>query len=228
MAPVSVILHAAAIAPLLIFSGQRVASHEAPPPVLIYRTAAKAAPTAGAAAITPQPSIHHVSQVRPHVPTLSTPEPFVQPSSDPTSVAESHIPAEIGADPAVDQACPGCAPDASGTGTDPNGTDTGGGDSGGGVPLPVGGKIQPPQRLNDVQPKYPPIAVTNRIPGEVKLECVIGPDGRVANVRAVGGNPLFFAEAVNAVRQWIYSPPRLNGRPISVYMNVTVRFQIRY
>jgi TonB family protein len=60
--------------------------------------------------------------------------------------------------------------------------------------------------------------------GTVVLECVIGTDGRVTDVRVLRGVPLLDAAAVAAVQQWVYEPTRLNGQPVSVFMTVTVRF----
>ena len=42
----------------------------------------------------------------------------------------------------------------------------------------------------------------------------------------VGGNLLFADAALEAVKQWIYTPPRLSGQPVSVMLNVTVRFRL--
>jgi outer membrane biosynthesis protein TonB len=41
------------------------------------------------------------------------------------------------------------------------------------------------------------------------------------------GNPVFRRAALDAVRQWIYTEPKLNGRPISVLLTVTVHFRLR-
>ena len=65
-----------------------------------------------------------------------------------------------------------------------------------------------------------------RVSGVVILECVIGTDGRVGKVRVLRGNPLLDNEAVEAVKQWVYSPTTLNGTPVEVIMTVTVNFKM--
>ena len=47
------------------------------------------------------------------------------------------------------------------------------------APVRVGGAIQPPKKVRDVAPTYPPIAQSARVQGVVILEATIGPDGRV-------------------------------------------------
>jgi protein TonB len=62
------------------------------------------------------------------------------------------------------------------------------------------------------------------VQGVVILECVIGPDGRVTDVHVLRGQPLLERAAIDAVRQWLYRPTRLNGQPVAVVMTVTVTF----
>jgi hypothetical protein len=40
------------------------------------------------------------------------------------------------------------------------------------------------------------------------------------------GIPSSNAQAVDAVREWLYRPSLLNGRPVAVVMTVTVTFTI--
>ena len=63
--------------------------------------------------------------------------------------------------------------------------------------------------------------------GVVILEAVIGPDGRVTDVKVLRSVPLLDDAAIIAVRQWEYTPTRLNGSPVPVIMPVTVNFQLR-
>lgn len=226
MAPVSVVLHGVAIAAILLVSGQRVVSHDAPRGPVIYRMPAKGAPAAGTAAPAPQPPAPQRQQRSTRVlASVSTPVPFVQPTTDANPITSDD---SVQPDPAGDPAAPVCEGNCSGPtgGGDPKGTGTGPSDGPGGDPLPANSLLVAPRRINDVQPRYPEIARQAHLQGDVVLECVIDPNGHVANVTPIKGNPLFYKEAVDAVRQWLYTPPRLNGRPISVYMNVTVRFHI--
>jgi protein TonB len=61
----------------------------------------------------------------------------------------------------------------------------------------------------------------------VVLEAVIGEDGRVRDVRVVRPVALLDQAAVEAVRQWRFTPTLLNGQPVPVIMNVTVGFHLK-
>ena len=58
------------------------------------------------------------------------------------------------------------------------------------------------------------------------LECTIGPEGKVIDVRILRGVPLLDAAAIEAVKQWEYTPTLLNGVPVPVIMTVTVSFTL--
>jgi TonB family protein len=90
----------------------------------------------------------------------------------------------------------------------------------------VGGAIREPTRLKSVAPVYPAIARQARVQGVVILECTIGPDGHVKDVRVLRSIPLLDAAAVEAVQQWVYTPTLLNGVPVPVIMTVTVNFTL--
>ena len=93
--------------------------------------------------------------------------------------------------------------------------------------LRVGGSIRPPQKVFDVAPVYPPIALAARKEGVVILEAVIAEDGSVSDARVLRSVPLLDAAALEAVRQWRFTPTLLNGQPVAVVMTVTVAFQLR-
>jgi len=86
--------------------------------------------------------------------------------------------------------------------------------------------LRPPAKVRHVVPAYPELARRAGVEGVVVLECVIDPSGHVAEVRILRSQPLLDAAAVGAVRQWVYSPTRLNGVPVAVLLTVTVQFKI--
>jgi protein TonB len=90
----------------------------------------------------------------------------------------------------------------------------------------VGGQIKQPKKLKDVAPVYPDIAKQARVQGVVILECTISPQGKVTNVKVLRGVPLLNDSAMDAVRQWVYTPTLLNGVPVPVIMTVTVNFKL--
>lgn len=56
-----------------------------------------------------------------------------------------------------------------------------------------------------VAPKYPPELKQNEIGGIVRLAVVINPNGSVAKISPVGGNPVLVDAATVAVKQWKYA-----------------------
>ena len=89
------------------------------------------------------------------------------------------------------------------------------------------GNIRPPRLVRRVEPLYPEIARQARVEGVVILEATTDVYGRVAGVRVLRSLPLLDAAAVDAVRQWIYEPLVVNGRPRPVTFTVTVRFVLK-
>jgi protein TonB len=94
-------------------------------------------------------------------------------------------------------------------------------------PVPVGGEVNPPVKIKDVRPAYPAIAQAAGVQGVVIIQAVIDPSGQVVDTKVLRSHPLLEAAALDAVRQWEYSPTLLNGQPISVVMTVTVNFALR-
>jgi len=74
---------------------------------------------------------------------------------------------------------------------------------------------------------YPSIAQTARVQGVVIIEAIISPAGKVVDAKILRSIPLLDAAALEAVRQWEYTPTLLNGVPVSVVMTVTINFQLR-
>ncbi len=78
-------------------------------------------------------------------------------------------------------------------------------------PVRVGGDILPPKKVRDVAPRYPVVAQQARIEGTVIIEAVIGVDGHVQSARSLRLTPFLEEAALEAVRQWVFTPTRLNG-----------------
>jgi protein TonB len=93
-------------------------------------------------------------------------------------------------------------------------------------PYRVGGKVQAPKLIRQVQPIYPPLAKQARIQGDVVIESVIDQQGKVTQMKVVSGSPLLVQSAIQALEQWRYQPTLLNGQPVAVDMLVTLHFQL--
>jgi protein TonB len=95
------------------------------------------------------------------------------------------------------------------------------------TPVMAVGDIRPPRLVRRVEPAYPEIARQARREGTVILEATTDIYGRVAGVRVLRSIPLLDEAAVDAVRQWVYEPLLVNGRPRPVTFTVTVRFVLK-
>jgi protein TonB len=87
--------------------------------------------------------------------------------------------------------------------------------------------VQQAQLVSHRNPEYPAIAKQSGAHGEVVLTAVIGVDGRVKDVKVVSGHPLLRNAAVAAVKQWVYSPTILNGKPVESESRVVLNFMPR-
>jgi TonB family protein len=92
--------------------------------------------------------------------------------------------------------------------------------------IPVGGRVQNMKRIYEEQPVYPPDAKSARISGTVELAALIGPDGHIQQLNVVSGHRLLRQAALDAVKQWIYSPTLLNEQPVSVSTTIDVIFSL--
>jgi periplasmic protein TonB len=93
-------------------------------------------------------------------------------------------------------------------------------------PVRIGGTIRQPLKVRNVDPVYPAIAQAARVQGIVIIEATLSPDGRISNARILRSIPLLDQAALDAVRQWEYTPTLLNGVPVPVIMTITVMFTL--
>ena len=102
-----------------------------------------------------------------------------------------------------------------------------GGGTGGGPSRPGSG-IEPPSLLTEVKPDYTEPARQRGIEGDVVMEIVVRRDGSVGDVRVLQGLGYGLDErAVQAVRQWRFSPAHRRGAAVDVMVEVAMEFKIR-
>lgn len=77
--------------------------------------------------------------------------------------------------------------------------------------------------LKKVHPVYPPIAKAAHVEGTVVLDVLVGKDGSVESVTAVGGPPLLQQSAIEAVKQWKYPPSMVNGEAVEFKVEPKVK-----
>ncbi len=89
----------------------------------------------------------------------------------------------------------------------------------------IAGDIPRPTRTANVAPSYPEAAREARISGVVILETEISETGQVTSVKVLrSADPTLDQAAVDAARQWVYTPTVLDGRAVAVVMSETVNF----
>jgi len=88
----------------------------------------------------------------------------------------------------------------------------------------IGAEVQQSKLIRKVDPVCP--AESRRIQGAVRLAVIIGTDGKVINLQLMSGHPLLVPAAMEAVRQWVYAPTLLNGKPVEVVTEILVHFNL--
>jgi TonB family protein len=103
-----------------------------------------------------------------------------------------------------------------------------GGVVGGVIPgtLPSGEKVKPPKLVKQVDPVYPEAARKAGVEGLVILEATTDTYGRMADVKVLQGIEGLNQAAIDAVKQWVYEPMVIDGKPRPVVFTVTVRFRL--
>lgn len=96
-------------------------------------------------------------------------------------------------------------------------------------PRPPGGAgsfqlQEPPKIRTKVEPVYPAGLDKTKDFGTVMVSILIAPDGTVTKASVKGQASKFDAAALDAVRQWVYEPVLVDGKPVGVMMDVPVNF----
>lgn len=188
----------------------------------------------------PQPPPTPAPEVK-VVPTIvDTPKPIPMPAvqapvrmiaADPIDIVGLPVMKEMSRPPSQGRGSLGGVGSGSGAGL---GEGTGGGigpGSGGGTgggPFQPGAGIDPPTLIREVRPAYTDEARRQSIEGDVVLEIVVQRDGSVGNVRvrrSLGAG--LEQKAIDAVRQWKFSPARRHGTAVDVVVDVSVGFKLR-
>jgi periplasmic protein TonB len=94
-------------------------------------------------------------------------------------------------------------------------------------PVKAEGNVQPPALRIQVEPIYPEEARAAGKEGIVILEAVTDVYGRIESTRVLRSIPGLDQAAVDAVKQWIYEPLVIDGKPRRCVFTVTVRFTLK-
>lgn len=80
--------------------------------------------------------------------------------------------------------------------------------------------------LKHSDPLYPPIAKAVRLQGTVHLRLHVDKTGKVTKVEVIGGPPMLTGAAVDAAKQWSYTPFEIEGKPAAVMLEASVPFSL--
>ncbi len=92
----------------------------------------------------------------------------------------------------------------------------------------AGPGITVPVLIKEVKPVYTKEAKRAGVQGKVPLECVVMPDGTVADVKVVKSlDPDLDEAAVKAMKKWTFKPGTKDGQPVAVRIEVEMTFSLR-
>ncbi len=95
------------------------------------------------------------------------------------------------------------------------------------APQVPGSTVVAGRLVHRVEPLYPDKARYSHIGGQVVLNAVILPNGKVGSMKVVSGHPLLARSAMDAVRAWRYEPFLLNGAPVQGEVTIRLDFNPR-
>jgi len=102
-----------------------------------------------------------------------------------------------------------------------------GGGYGGGVFRPGVGGVTAPTLIYKTEPEYSEEARKAKYQGTVVLACIVGADGRPRSLRVERSLGMGLDEkALEAVKEWKFSPAEKDGKPVAVAVNVEVQFRL--
>jgi len=93
--------------------------------------------------------------------------------------------------------------------------------------LPVGGDVRLAKIIFSVPPKYPTLAKSQHVSGNVLIDALIDASGHVTTMKVVSGPAVLHQAAMDALKQWRYLPASLDGHPVPMHLAVTIQFRLR-
>jgi TonB family protein len=91
----------------------------------------------------------------------------------------------------------------------------------------VGNGVKAPIVKSHIDPSYTEAARIAKINGIVILGAVVGTDGLARDITVLKGlDPGLDSQAVQALKQWRFTPGTLDGKPVAVRLAITVTFRL--
>jgi periplasmic protein TonB len=89
-------------------------------------------------------------------------------------------------------------------------------------------QLDPAMLIRRVEPLYPILPKQIHKEGRVELRAIIATDGSIKSLEVVGGDPMFYQSALEAVSQWRYKPTILNGQAVEIDTHITVIYTMSH
>jgi TonB family protein len=87
--------------------------------------------------------------------------------------------------------------------------------------------LKPPTLIENPKPRYTSQAMDDRIEGDVLMQVVVQPDGRVGAVKILRSlDAGLDQEAVTAIKQWRFNPAVKDGQAVAVLVTVEMAFKL--
>jgi periplasmic protein TonB len=91
----------------------------------------------------------------------------------------------------------------------------------------AGGDVKAPKAIHTPDAEYSDQARKKKIKGSVIVSMVVDTDGNPRDVKVKKGlEPSLDHNAVQAVKQWKFEPATRSGKPVAVYLDVSVTFDL--
>lgn len=84
-----------------------------------------------------------------------------------------------------------------------------------------------PQPVKKVEPKYPELAMRAGLEGKVWVKIWVDKEGKPKQVVILKSDAEIFNEpAVEAAKQWVFTPAYMNNGPVAVWVSIPFRFKL--
>lgn len=78
--------------------------------------------------------------------------------------------------------------------------------------------------ISMTKPLYPDLAKRNHLEGTVKLLARIDETGHVSEIKVISGSVLLLGSSIEAVKQWVYEPLKIDSVSISIRTLINVNY----
>jgi periplasmic protein TonB len=84
-----------------------------------------------------------------------------------------------------------------------------------------------PTVVKRIEPKYPDLALRAGLEGNVFVKVWVDKEGKVRKVVLLKSDaPIFEEAAINAAKQWVFTPAVMQKGPVSVWVSIPFRFRL--